>query len=97
MKRDLVEFLEEYRQGPAFTVEQLMQIYEASGRSTDLTALKAAAQSLFPDCAAPLYCSPGGSRAFDLGDGVVEKPAYTLSSFLCRSIAIMPDGQVLPY
>lgn len=97
MKRELGDFLEEFRQGPSFTVEELTQIYEHSGRSNDEAALRAAARELFPDSKAPLYCRPGGARAFDLPGGVVERPLFTLSSFHCRSIGIMRDGSVRPY
>ncbi len=97
MKRDLGEFLEEFRSSPAFTVEELLQIYEHSGRSTAETALRAAAAELFPGSQAPLYYTAGGFRAFDMGDGTVEQPVATLGSFLCRSVGILKNGEARPY
>lgn len=97
MEWDIMVALSETSRQPAFTIEELTQIYEASGHSTDEAVLQAKARELFPDSQAPLYLRPGGSRAFDVGDGVFERPAYTLSSHLCRCIGIMKNGGLREY
>lgn len=80
-----------------FTCEQLSSIWDETGHSADLEALKRVAKELFPEISAPLYFYEGGHRAFDTPDGRVESPQYTLSSHLCRSIGIMRDGSTHPY
>lgn len=89
--------LTEASQQPAFTTAQLMQIFEESGRSTDKLVLQSKAKELFPSLNAPLYFRAGGSRAFDVGDGEYERPAYTISSHLCRCVGIMKDGKLMEY
>lgn len=81
----------------AFSTEQLMSIWEASGGSPDINALKNTATRLFPGLDAPLYFSAGGHRAFESTDGTVELPQYTLTTHLCRAIGIMKDGSIHPY
>lgn len=97
MEWDIMVALSETSRQPAFTVEELIRIYEESGRSTDGAVLQAKAKELFPESEAPLCLRAGGSRAFDVGGGEFQRPAYTLSSHLCRCVGIMKDGQPREY
>lgn len=81
----------------AFTVEQMEDIWDASGHAASIEALETVARRLFPDLDAPLYFAKGGHRAFAVADGTVELPQYTLTTHLCRAIGIMKDGSVYPY
>ena len=80
-----------------FTAEELLKIYETA-RSTELTALQAAARSLYPDRKddrgePPLSVWEGGGRAFPYGPhGDYRRPVCTITSPLCRMLGIMEDG-----
>lgn len=93
--------LETNRDRPTFTAEQIVEIYEAAGRSTDLDALKAKARELFPDIlengAPPLWRTEGVGRAFLTGDGSYVKPVWRLGSNYCRDVGILPDGSARIY
>ena len=94
---DKFDYMKEWKARPAFTIEQLVTIYEESGRSTNFSELQAKARELYPDNDAPLYFCQGGFAGFDRGDGIHEKPAYTLGSHMCRNIAVLKDGRTEPY
>lgn len=86
---------------PSFTAEQIIAIYEAAGRSTDLEALKAQARVLFPDILEggepPLWRTEGVGRAFRMEDGSYVKPVWRLGSSYCRDVGILPDGTARIY
>ena len=70
------------RNRPTFTAEQIVQIYEAAGRTTQLDILRAEAKELFPEIQEnglpPLWCTSGAGRAFAMPDGSYEKPVHRL-------------------
>ena len=84
----------------AFTAAQIIEIYEASGRSTDTQALREAARALYPDIqedgVPPISCTDGYGRAF-LVEGEYQRPKHTLTSHFCRSVGILKDGTPLEY
>lgn len=88
-----------------FTVEELQKIYEASGRSVDIEALREAARRLYPermagDTPASLYVldKPYG-RAFRRGadPDEYEKPTHTIASIGQNLLAVFADGESEPY
>ena len=84
----------------SFTAEQMIAIYEASGRKTDTEALRKAALELYPDILQdgqpPITCLPGGGRAFRVGEDYV-KPTHMLVTNRTLMIGILPDGTALEY
>ena len=72
MPDDIVTSIQKMHQGMVtFTAEELLQIYETA-RSTDLEALRSAAQTLYPDRKddrglPPIAVWEGGGRAFPYG------------------------------
>ena len=72
MPDDIVTSIQKMHQGlVTFTAEELLQIYETA-RSTDLEALRSAAQTLYPDRKddqglPPIAVWEGGGRAFPYG------------------------------
>lgn len=95
--KDKFEYMKEWKSQPAFTIEQLINIYEESGRSTNLVKLKEKANELYPNINAVIYLCEGGFCGFDRGDGISEKPAYTIGTHMCRNIAILKNGEAVPY
>lgn len=93
--------LETNRDRPTFTAEQIIAIYEAAGRSTDLDTLKAQARVLFPHILEggepPLWRTEGVGRAFRMEDGSCVKPVWRLGSNYCRDVGILPDGTARIY
>lgn len=93
--------LETNRDRPTFTAEQIVAIYEAAGRSTDLDTLRAKAVELFPDIlengAPPLWRTEGVGRAFLCEDGSYVRPVWRLGSNYCRDVGILPDGSARIY
>ena len=79
----------------AFTAEQMIHIYETSGRQTDTAALRAAARELYPDILQdgepPILCSAGCGRYFPVGDEYVA-PTHTLITNRALMVGILPDG-----
>ena len=88
--------LDTNRGRPTFTAEQIVQIYEAAGRSTELDDLLAKARALFPDIledgVPPLWRTEGVGRAFLSEDGSYVRPIWRLGSNYCRDVGILPDG-----
>ena len=84
----------------AFTVEQLIDIYERSGRKTDTDALRATARQLYPeilqDGQPPITCRPGCGRAFRVDEEYV-RPKFTLVTNRALMVGILPDGTPLEY
>lgn len=98
MPDDIVTSIQKMHQGMVtFTAEELLQIYETA-RSTDLEVLRSAAQTLYPDRKddrglPPIAVWEGGGRAFPYGPhGDYCRPAFTITSPLCRMLGIMEDG-----
>ena len=98
MPDDIVTSIQKMHQGlVTFTAEELLQIYETA-RSTDLEALRSAAQTLYPDRKddqglPPIAVWEGGGRAFPYGPhGDYRRTAFTITSPLCRMLGIMEDG-----
>ena len=83
-----------------FTAAQVLEIYEKSGRKTDIASLRATARELYPDILQdgepPIFCRPGTGRAFRVGDEYT-RPQYTLSSNRALMVGILPDGTALEY
>lgn len=86
---------------PTFTAQQLVEIYEAAGRSVDAAVLRAKAAERYPgiteDGVPPLWVAQGSARAFAMEDGSYVKPKWRLGSNYCRDVGILPDGTPLIY
>ncbi len=84
----------------AFTSQQMIEIYEASGRKTDTNALRAAARTLYPDILQngqpPITCHPGTGRAFRINDAYI-RPEFMLVTNQALMIGILPDGSAVEY
>lgn len=84
----------------AFTLEQMIEIYEASGRKTDTAALRDTARRLFPDILEngqpPITAREGCARAFRVGEEYV-RPAFTLVTNYALMVGILPDGTPMEY
>ena len=84
----------------SFTAEQLIRIYEESGRKTDTAALRETALKLFPDILQdgipPISCLPGSGRTFQVGDSYLS-PTHTLVTYRALMVGILPDGTPLEY
>lgn len=86
---------------PHFTIEQLIEIYEAAGRTVDLDKLQFKARELYPgilgpDCKPPIFVRTGSNKWFLYNDSY--KPAqYTIASRLVNGIGIMEDGTPISY
>lgn len=90
------------RDKPTFTTEQIIEIYEATGRSADIEVLRRKAAELFPGVkdekgAPPLWRTEGVGRAFAMPDGSFAKPVWRLGSSYCRDVGILKDGTPLSY
>lgn len=86
---------------PHFTYKQLIEIYEASGRSIEIDALQASAKQLYPDVLeddgqSPIFVISGSHKGF-LVDGDYCKAKFSILSRLVNGIGIMEDGTPLPY
>lgn len=86
---------------PTFTTGQIIEIYEASGRSVEPDVLLAKARELFPDVledgAPPLWRTEGVGRAFLTEEGSYERPVWRLGSNYCRDVGILSDGSPMIY
>lgn len=84
----------------AFTAEQMIEIYERSGRKADTDALRNTARQLYPDILQdgqpPITCSPGSGRFFLLGEEYVA-PTHMLITNRALMIGILPDGTPMEY
>lgn len=84
-----------------FTEEQLVEIYEATGRSSDINVIRAKASEMYPgivdDEGIPIWKLPSHGRSFNCGDGTYEMPAFVLASNKCNSIGVMRDGTPHPF
>jgi len=84
----------------SFTAEQMIDIYEQSGRKTDTAALRATARKLYPDILQdgepPISCLPGSGRSFHIGEAYVS-PTHTLVTHRALMVGILPDGTALEY
>ena len=81
---------------PALLPEQIIQVYEESGRSIDPATLQEVSDRLFPDSGVRFYCLAGGGRGYINEDGSMSKPKYTIGTGP-TPVAIMEDGTALPY
>ena len=87
---------------PHFTKGQMIEIYEASGRSSDESTLRQKAKELYPDIvkadgASPITKRPPHGRWFDKGDGTYGPAAFVLVSGMSNAIGIMDDGTPHPF
>jgi len=84
----------------SFTAEQMIRIYEESGRKTDTAALRATARALYPDILQdgepPISCLSGSGRAFHVGEDYIV-PTHTLVTYRALMVGILPDGTPLEY
>ena len=86
---------------PYFTADQLIEIYEESGRSLDAEKLQSTALRLYPDVIGPdykppVFLRPGSYKGF-LVDGDYHKAKFSIMSRLVNGIGIMEDGTPIPY
>lgn len=86
---------------PHFTDTQLIEIYEASNRSTSQDVLQSMARSMYPDtlgpdCNPPVFVREGSYKGF-LVDGEYRKAKYSIVSRLVNGIGIMDDGTPISY
>ena len=84
----------------SFTAEQLINIYEKSGRQTETSALRATARQLYPEILQndqpPLTCRAGCGRAFRVDEEYV-RPKFTLVTNRALMVGILEDGTALEY
>ena len=83
------------------TAEQLIQIYEVSGRALDIERLRAVARELYPsiiepDGRAPIFLLDKSFKGF-LVDGEYKRAKYTITSRLVNGVGIMDDGTPISY
>lgn len=81
---------------PALLEEQIIQVYEESGRSLDPDMLQKVSDRLFPDAGVKFYHLEGGFRGYIDEDGSMSKPKHTIGTGPTY-VAIMKDGSALPY
>lgn len=81
---------------PALLPEQIIQVYEESGRSIDPATLQEVSDRLFPNAGVKFYHIDGGFRGYINEDGSMSKPKHTIGTGPTW-IAIMEDGTALPY
>ena len=81
---------------PALLEEQIIQVYEESGRSLDPGVLQEVSDRLFPDAGVKFYHLEGGFRGYIHEDGSMSKPKHTIGTGP-TCVAIMEDGSALPY
>lgn len=84
-----------------FTTDQLIQIYEASGRSLNADMLQSTAKDLYPDVLesngrAPIFVLDRSFKGF-LVEGEYKRAKHTISSRLVNAIGIMDDGTPISY
>ncbi len=87
---------------PYFTMEQMIEIYEASSRSDDESTLRQKAKELHPDIlkadgTPPITKLPAHGRWFPTANGSYGPAAFTLVSGMCNSVGIMEDGTPHPF
>ena len=86
---------------PHFTIDQLIEIYETSNRSTDADKLQSVARSLYPDILGPDHQPPifirEGSNKWFRHDGDIKPAKYSIMSRLVNGIGIMDDGTPISY
>jgi len=84
-----------------FTEDQIVEIYEATGRSSDIGLIRAKASELYPDIVdgegVPIWKLPSHGRSFTMEDGTHQMPAFVLTSKKCNSVGIMEDGTPRPF
>lgn len=84
-----------------FAEKQLVEIYEATGRSHNIETIRSMASRLYPDIVddegIPIWKLPPHDRSFDRGDGTYEMPVFVLTSNKCNSIGVMKDGTPHPF
>lgn len=81
---------------PALTKEQMVEVYEAAGRSIDPAVLQEVSDRMFPDSEVRWYRSIGSFRGFIDADGVMHKAVYTLGTGP-NWVGVMEDGTAIPY
>ena len=86
---------------PHFTCNQLIEIYEAAGRSIDIDKLHSTARELYPDivgpdCKPPVFVRSGSNKWFLYNDSY-QPAKFTVASRLVNGIGIMDDGTPISY
>lgn len=86
---------------PHFSPDQIIEIYEAAGRSLDRNILDAKAKELYPDILepdgrSPIFVREGTGKAF-LVNGERVKGTHTLASRMLVDVGILKDGTPIPY
>lgn len=81
---------------PALTKEQMIEVYEAAGRSIDPVVLQEVSDRMFPDSGVKFYRLKGSFKGFVDEEGVMHKAEYTIGTGP-NWIGIMADGTALPY
>lgn len=81
---------------PALEKEQMIQVYEAAGRSIDPAVLQEVSDRMFPDSEVKFYRLKGSFKGFIDQEGVMHKAVYTIGTGP-NWIGIMEDGTALPY
>ena len=87
------------KQDSRFRTATLLEVYKVAG-STNIEALKAAADKLYPGCledGCPIYVVEGGGRAFANAAGEYERPAFTIGGYKMDMVGILADGTAYPY
>lgn len=81
---------------PALTKEQMVEVYEASGRSVDPKVLQDISDQMFPDSEVRWYRLEGSFKGFVDEDGVMHKAKFTLGTGP-NWVGVLENGTALPY
>lgn len=81
---------------PSLTMDQIILVYEESGRSIDPAVLTEVAHRMFPDHGVKFHSCEGGFRGYIDEDKEMRKPKYTIGTGPTL-VAIMEDGSARPY
>lgn len=80
----------------ALEKEQMIEVYEASGRSGDPKVLQELSDKMFPDTEVKWYRVENSFKGFVDQDGVMHKAKFTLGTGP-NWIGILENDMALPY
>lgn len=84
------------RRLPALTYEQIIEVYEAAGRSVDTEVLQEMSDKMFPDAGVKFHSNKKSWKGFVDADGVMHLAEYTIGTG-ANWVGIMEDGTAIPY
>jgi hypothetical protein len=81
---------------PSLEAEQIVQVYEAAGRSIDVAVLQKKSDEMFPEAGVKWYRIDKSFKGFIDENGVMRKAKYTIGTGPTWA-GVMEDGSALPY